>query len=308
MQPGRLRFNVFGPINTQSSKMTSMRLVTYETEGQVRPGTLWDADTVLDLSSIGFLSILDFIRSGPEGRRKAEQFALDPNANARHKLSEVKLLAPIPKPGKLICVGLNYRDHAAETGAQIPSVPTIFNKFATAVIGPGANIVLPKVSKAPDYEAEFAFVIGRGGRHIRGEDWASHVFGYTIVNDVTARDYQRATTQWLMGKTFDTFAPMGPWIVTADEIPDPHNLDIRIEINGEILQDSNTRELIFKIPDLIAFLSSVFTLEPGDIVSTGTPAGVGFARKPPRYLHPGDDIVVTIPSIGELRNPVVAET
>jgi 2-keto-4-pentenoate hydratase/2-oxohepta-3-ene-1,7-dioic acid hydratase in catechol pathway len=223
-------------------------------------------------------------------------------------LGTVKLLAPIPKPRKLICVGLNYRDHATETGSEIPEVPTIFNKFATAVIAPGANIVLPKVSKAPDYEAEFAFIIGRGGRRISAESWKDHVFGYTIVNDVSARDYQRATTQWLMGKTFDTFAPMGPWIVTADSIPDPHDLDIRLEINGETLQDSNTRELIFKIPDLIAFLSSVFTLEPGDIVSTGTPAGVGVARKPPRFLQPGDDVAVKIPAIGELRNPVVAET
>ena len=284
-----------------------MRLVTFDMGGQTRPGIVSNYDTVLDLSSIGFLSTIEFIQAGEDGLRKAQTLAKLSPSEARHKLSEVKLLAPIPKPGKLICVGLNYRDHAAETGTQIPSVPTIFNKFATAVIGPGANIVLPKVSKAPDYEAEFAFVIGRGGRQIAAEDWANHVFGYTIVNDVTARDYQRATTQWLMGKTFDTFAPMGPWIVTADEISDPHNLDVRIEINGETLQNSNTRELIFKIPDLIAFLSSVFTLEPGDVVSTGTPAGVGFARKPPRYLQAGDDIIVKIPAIGELRNPVVAE-
>ncbi len=205
-------------------------------------------------------------------------------------------------------MGLNYRDHAEETGAEIPKVPTIFNKFATSVIGPSASIVLPKVSHAPDYEAEFAFVIGKGGRHISMDDWKQHVFGYTIVNDVSARDYQRATTQWLMGKTFDTFAPMGPWVVTGDEIADPHALDISIEINGEVLQSSNTKHLIFKIPDLISFLSSVFTLEPGDVVSTGTPAGVGFARKPPRYLKAGDDVIVKIPAIGELRNPVVAET
>jgi 2-keto-4-pentenoate hydratase/2-oxohepta-3-ene-1,7-dioic acid hydratase in catechol pathway len=167
--------------------------------------------------------------------------------------------------------------------------------------------VLPKVSKSPDYEAEFAFVVGIGGRHIAAEDWKKHIFGYTIVNDVSARDYQRATTQWLMGKTFDTFAPMGPWIVTADEIADPHNVNIQLEIDGEILQNSNTRELIFKIPDLIAFLSSVFTLEPGDIVSTGTPAGVGAARKPPRFLRPGEEVTVKIEGIGELTNPVVAE-
>jgi 2-keto-4-pentenoate hydratase/2-oxohepta-3-ene-1,7-dioic acid hydratase in catechol pathway len=205
-------------------------------------------------------------------------------------------------------VGLNYRDHAIETGSEIPAVPTIFNKFATAVIAQGDNIVLPAVSKSPDYEAEFAFVVGTGGRKIAGADWSKHIFGYTIVNDVSARDYQRATTQWLMGKTFDTFAPMGPWIVTADEIADPHNLDIQLDINGEILQKSNTRELIFKIPDLIAFLSSVFTLEPGDIVSTGTPAGVGVARTPQRFLRAGDNVTIKIAGIGELRNPVVAET
>lgn len=279
-----------------------MRFVTFAVDGKSRPGVL-SGQTVSDLSTIGFNSLLDFIESGSEGRAKAEKLA----AGGGYSLDKVKLLAPIPRPRKLICVGLNYRDHAAETNSEIPSVPTIFNKFATAVIAPGDNIVLPKVSKSPDYEAEFAFVIGQGGRNIPGADWPKHVFGYTIVNDVSARDYQKATTQWLMGKTFDTFAPMGPWIVSADEIPDPHSLDIQLEIGGERLQNSNTRELIFKIPDLIAFLSSVFTLEPGDIVSTGTPAGVGMARKPQRFLRPGDDVVVRIQSIGELRNPVVAE-
>ena len=280
-----------------------MRFVTFAVDGKSRPGVL-SGQTVSDLSTAGFASLLDFIESGTEGRATAEKLAA---SGGGYPLDKVKLLAPIPRPRKLICVGLNYRDHAAETNSEIPSVPTIFNKFATAVIAPGDNIVLPKVSQSPDYEAEFAFVIGRGGRNIAGADWPKHVFGYTIVNDVSARDYQRATTQWLMGKTFDTFAPMGPWIVTADEIADPHNLDIQLDINGERLQSSNTRELIFKIPDLIAFLSSVFTLEPGDIVSTGTPAGVGVARKPQRFLRPGDEVVVRIPAIGELRNPVVAE-
>jgi len=280
-----------------------MRFVTFAVDGKPRPGVL-SGQTVSDLSTAGFASLLDFIESGDDGRAKAEKLAA---SGGGYSLDKVKLLAPIPKPRKLICVGLNYRDHAAETNSEIPSVPTIFNKFATAVIAAGENIVLPKVSKSPDYEAEFAFVIGRGGRNIAGADWPKHVFGYTIVNDVSARDYQRATTQWLMGKTFDTFAPIGPWIVSADEIADPHTLDIQLEIGGERLQNSNTRELIFKIPDLIAYLSSVFTLEPGDIVSTGTPAGVGVARKPPRFLRAGDDVVVRIQSIGELRNPVVAE-
>jgi len=280
-----------------------MRFVTFAVDGKSRPGVL-SGQTVSDLSTAGFASLLDFIESGTVGRATAEKLAA---SGGGYPLDKVKLLAPIPRPRKLICVGLNYRDHAAETNSEIPSVPTIFNKFATAVIAHGDNIVLPKVSKSPDYEAEFAFVIGRGGRNIAGDDWPKHVFGYTIVNDVSARDYQRATTQWLMGKTFDTFAPMGPWIVTADEIADPHSLDIQLDINGERLQSSNTRELIFKIQDLIAFLSSVFTLEPGDIVSTGTPAGVGVARNPQRFLRPGDEVVVRIPAIGELRNPVVAE-
>jgi 2-keto-4-pentenoate hydratase/2-oxohepta-3-ene-1,7-dioic acid hydratase in catechol pathway len=262
---------------------------------------------VIDLSAAGFSTLLDLIEAGDDGRAKAEAFAAGAKAENKRALSMVKLLAPIPRPRKLICVGLNYRDHAVETGSAIPDVPTIFNKFATAVIGPGADIVLPKVSKSPDYEAEFAFVVGRGGRHIAADDWQEHVWGYTIINDVSARDYQRATTQWLMGKTFDTFAPMGPWIVTADEIPDPHNVNIQLEIDGETLQDSNTRELIFKIPALIAFLSSVFTLEPGDIVSTGTPAGVGVARKPQRFLRPGEEVIVKVQGIGELSNPVVAE-
>jgi 2-keto-4-pentenoate hydratase/2-oxohepta-3-ene-1,7-dioic acid hydratase in catechol pathway len=204
-------------------------------------------------------------------------------------------------------VGLNYRDHAKEVGAQIPSVPTIFNKFTNVVIGPGQPIVLPKNSTQPDYEAELAFVIGKGGRHIPADKWRDHVFGYTIVHDVSARDFQNATTQWLMGKTFDTFGPMGPWIVTADEIPDPHSLDISLEIGGVTLQKSNTRELIFRIPELIAHISSVVTLEPGDVVATGTPAGVGAARKPPRFLKPGEETIIRIQSIGELRNPVVAE-
>jgi len=280
-----------------------MRFVTFAVDGKPRPGVI-SSETVSDLSKAGFASLLDLIESGDDGRAKAEKLAA---SGGGYSLDKVKLLAPIPKPRKLICVGLNYRDHAAETNSEIPSVPTIFNKFATAVIAAGENIVLPKVSKSPDYEAEFAFVIGRGGRNIAGADWPKHVFGYTIVNDVSARDYQRATTQWLMGKTFDTFAPIGPWIVSDDEIADPHNLDIQLEIGGERLQNSNTRELIFKIPDLIAYLSSVFTLEPGDIVSTGTPAGVGVARKPPRFLRAGDDVVVRIQSIGELRNPVIAE-
>jgi 2-keto-4-pentenoate hydratase/2-oxohepta-3-ene-1,7-dioic acid hydratase in catechol pathway len=222
-------------------------------------------------------------------------------------LLDVELLAPIPRPSKLICIGLNYRDHAIESNMAIPKIPTVFCKFSTAIVGENVPVVLPKISTQPDYEAEFAFVIGKPGRHIKAADWQEHVIGYTIINDVSARDVQLATSQWVMGKTFDTFAPMGPYVTTADEIADPHDLKISLTLNGEKLQDSNTKELIFKLPELVEYLSSIMTLETGDIVSTGTPAGVGFARKPPIYLKAGDEMVVAIEGLGELRNPVVSE-
>jgi 2-keto-4-pentenoate hydratase/2-oxohepta-3-ene-1,7-dioic acid hydratase in catechol pathway len=221
--------------------------------------------------------------------------------------ARTRLPAPIPRPPKIICIGLNYSDHAAESNLPIPNTPTVFAKFQTAVIGHRHPVVLPKNSAKPDYEAEFAVVIGKGGRYIPEERWREHVFGYTIANDVSARDFQMATTQWMIGKTFDTFAPIGPAIVTADEIEDPHKLDISLTLSGELMQRSNTCNLIFGVPKLIAYLSSVFTLEPGDIISTGTPAGVGFARKPPRWLKPGDETVVRVEGLGELVNPVVAE-
>jgi 2-keto-4-pentenoate hydratase/2-oxohepta-3-ene-1,7-dioic acid hydratase in catechol pathway len=284
-----------------------MKFVTFEREG-VRPaaGVLL-GDRVVSLAGAGFSDMLAVLGSGQPGRAKIENFTYNPPGEAVFPLSSVRLLAPVPRPPKLICVGLNYRDHAAETRQEIPKVPTIFAKFSNVVIGPGAPIVLPKNSHKPDYEAEFMFVIGTGGRHIAAEDWQRHVFGYTVFNDVSARDFQMASSQWMMGKTFDTFAPMGPALVSADEIADSHQLDITLSIAGEVLQRSNTRELIFKIPELVAFLSSVVTLEPGDVVATGTPSGVGFARKPPRYLQPGEEVVVTIQGVGELRNPVIAE-
>jgi 2-keto-4-pentenoate hydratase/2-oxohepta-3-ene-1,7-dioic acid hydratase in catechol pathway len=271
-----------------------MRLVSFKPDsGQPEAGVL-SGNQILGLGT----DILSVIASGN----------INPKSGPSHELSNVTLLAPIPRPPKFICVGLNYRDHAAEAKQQIPTVPTIFSKFTNVVIGPGAPIVLPRVSSRPDYEAEFAFVIGRGGRYISAANAMEHVFGYTIVNDVSARDFQNASSQWLMGKTFDTFAPTGPWIVTKDEIADPHELDISLEIGGETLQRSNTRELIFKIPELIEYISQVVTLEPGDIVATGTPGGVGFARRPPRWLKAGEEVIVRIQGIGELRNPVVAET
>lgn len=273
-----------------------MKLVTFRHNGGTHVGSV-SGDSVQVLP---FPDMFAALGAGIEGLKAAQP-------TATLALSDVQILAPIPRPQKLICIGLNYRDHAIESNMEIPKLPTVFNKFATSVIAPGESVVLPKIAKTPDYEAEFAFVIGKGGRNIAADNWQDHVIGYTIVNDVSARDIQLATSQWLMGKTFDTFAPMGPYITTADEIADPHNLNISLDLNGVTLQNSNTRELIFKIPELIAYLSSVFTLETGDIVSTGTPAGVGFARKPQVLLKPGDQMVVKVEGLGELANPVVGE-
>ena len=262
---------------------------------------------VIGLRQAGFDDLISVITGGADTMDQVYRWVDNPPGGERLDPSSVTYLPPVVKPPKIICIGLNYRDHAEESKLPIPEVPTVFAKFATALTGHGHPIVLPKNSTKPDYEAEFAIVIGRGGRHIPEARWREHVFGYTILNDVSARDFQMATSQWMIGKTFDTFAPLGPAVVTADEIEDPHNLRITLELSGETMQDSNTSNLIFKVPQLIAHLSSVFTLQPGDIIATGTPAGVGFARKPPRWLLPGDEVRVRIEGIGELRNPVVAE-
>ena len=283
-----------------------MRLVTLAHDGYDEPGVL-AGDEWVGLRAAGFPDMLSVIAGGADATDRINRWAYSAPGGHRLDQATTRLRAPVPRPPKIICIGLNYRDHAAESKLPIPEVPTVFAKFSTAVIGHMDPIVLPKASAKPDYEAEFAVVIGKGGRHIAEAAWRDHVFGYTILNDVSARDFQMATSQWMIGKTFDTFAPIGPMIVTDDEIDDPHNLNISLTLNGEKLQDSNTSHLIFGIPQLIAYLSSVFTLEPGDIISTGTPAGVGFARKPPRYLAAGDEVKIEVEGIGELINPVVAE-
>ena len=283
-----------------------MRLVTFQRHEYPEPGVL-RGDEIVSVREAGFKDVLSIVEGGSVALDKVNRWLESPPWGEIVKAAGVKLRAPLLRPTKIICVGLNYRDHAEESKMEIPSVPTIFCKFPTAVIGPGENIVLPKNSAKPDYEGEFAFIVGRRGRHVPADKWQDYVFGYTILNDVSARDVQMATTQWMMGKTFDTFAPFGPALVTADEIEDPHALDISTTIGGDVLQHSNTRHLIFKIPQLIEHLSSVFTLEPGDIVSTGTPAGVGFSKTPPRWLKAGDEVVVRVEGLGELVNPVVAE-
>ena len=221
--------------------------------------------------------------------------------------SSVALLAPVVERVRIFGIGLNYADHAAESKMKTQTVPTVFMMLASSVIGTGEEIILPRLSTQPDYEAELAVVIGKGGYGIRAEDWEEHVFGYTIVNDVSARDVQLATSQWTLGKSFPTFTPVGPCVVTKDEIPDPHTLAIRLKIDGETLQESNTAELIFKVPQLIEHISSIVPLEPGDIISTGTPAGVGLGRTPQRWLRPGETIEIEVESIGVLRNRTRAE-
>jgi 2-keto-4-pentenoate hydratase/2-oxohepta-3-ene-1,7-dioic acid hydratase in catechol pathway len=283
-----------------------LRFVTFQREGYAEPGVLIE-DRLIGIHGAGFEDLRELIAGGADALDRVQRWIVRPPGSEQLDAAAATLLAPIPRPPKIVCIGLNYRDHAEESRMAIPEVPTVFAKFPTAVTGHRHPIVLPRNSTKPDYEAELAVVIGRGGRHIPEAAWREHVFGYTIFNDVSARDFQMATSQWMMGKTFDTFAPCGPAIVTADEIEDPHTLDISLTLNGEEMQNSNTRNLIFQVPRLIAFLSSVFTLEPGDLIATGTPAGVGFARKPPRWLKPGDEVAVRIEGLGELSNPVVAE-
>jgi 2-keto-4-pentenoate hydratase/2-oxohepta-3-ene-1,7-dioic acid hydratase in catechol pathway len=228
----------------------------------------------------------------------------------RYDPATARLLAPVPDPRKILCIGLNYRDHAVESGVAIPDEPVLFTKYATALIGPGAPIVLPRICQEVDYEAELVVAIGKGGRHIPRDRAFEHVGGYMVGHDVSARDWQfrKPSRQWTIGKTFDTFAPAGPELVSPDEAGDPHDMGIRLRLNGQVMQDSSTKQLIFGIDALVAYLSQVVTLEPGDLIYTGTPPGVGMARKPPVWLKPGDVVEVEIDRLGTLRNPVVAET
>jgi 2-keto-4-pentenoate hydratase/2-oxohepta-3-ene-1,7-dioic acid hydratase in catechol pathway len=253
-------------------------------------------------------SVRALLEGGPALLLAAARVAEHPRA-VSYAGGETRLLPPVPDPQKIICVGLNYRDHAAETGAPIPREPVLFSKYATALVGHGDSIVLPAVSKEVDYEAELVLVVGKKGRHLREENALEHLAGYTIGHDVSARDWQlkKDGKQWLAGKTFDTFAPTGPVLVTRDEVHDPCALGIRLRLNGKTMQDSNTRQMIFTPAAVLAYVSQVVTLQPGDLIFTGTPPGVGVARKPPVYLKGGDVVEVEIEGLGVLRNPVVQE-
>ena len=240
-----------------------------------------------------------------EGRdvRDALEAVPSPAPGAPVRLAEAQLLAPLP-PGTLLGIGLNYRDHAAETGAELPTQPLLFAKLASSVTGPTGEVVRPGYTDELDYEGELAVVIGRTARDVSAGRALEHVFGYAVMNDLSARDRQRAEPQWIRAKGGDGFAPFGPWITTADEVPDPQRLSIRTWVNGELRQDGTTGDMVFPVAELIAFCSSSFTLRPGDVITTGTPAGVGVARDPKAFLRPGDRVRVEIPELGAVEHAI----
>ncbi len=284
-----------------------MRLITYRSPTGPRVAAL-RAEGYVDLNQADAevpACIKQLLAAGPAGLARAAAAA---EKGRPIPTAGVKLLAPVPDPQKVICVGLNYADHARESGAQPPPEPVLFNKFPTAVAAHEDPIVLPPASESVDYEAELVVVIGVGGRKIARGDALRHVAGYCPGHDVSARDWQlkKPGGQWLLGKSFDTFAPFGPALVTADEVGDAGKLRIQFRLNGQTLQDSNTDQLIFPVDAIVSYVSQVCTLLPGDVIFTGTPAGVGFPRKPPVLLKPGDVAEVEIEKLGILRNPVVA--
>ena len=290
-----------------------MKLVTFLLHGQARLGALLPGEaeqTVVDLNRAdGSLptDMIAFLEAGEAARARAGQVLAAPPPAARHRLADVVLKAPILRPGKIICIGLNYVEHARESRISVPPFPVIFSKYANSVVGHGEPIVIPGAAREPDYEGELAAVIGRRGRRIPEARALEYVAGYMPLNDVSARDWQHRTSQWVIGKTADTFCPMGPALVTADEIPDVQDLWVRTSIGDELLQEGHTSWMIFTVARLIADMSQVMTLEPGDVIATGTPAGVGASRRPPRWLRPGDVVRVEVEKVGVLENPVVAE-
>ncbi len=283
-----------------------MRLVTYERNSQRSIGALTNAGIIdLPTASGGALpaDMLAFLQQGDAGLAKAKEAMA--KGGAAIALTAVRLLAPVPRPGKITGIGLNYADHAAEGGREKPQYPMIFTKAVSAVIAMGEPIRIPLVTSMVDFEGELAVVIGKRAKDVPSKDALDYVAGYTICNDVSGRDYQQRSSP-TAGKSFDTFAPLGPSIVTRDEVPDPHVLDIRTVVSGEEMQHSNTRYLIFNVNYLIDYLSHIFALEPGDVISTGTPAGVGLFRNPQRFLKPGDTVRIEVEKVGVLENPVVA--
>ncbi|ASV67341.1 fumarylacetoacetate hydrolase family protein [Cytobacillus sp. FSL W7-1323] len=308
-----------------------MKLVTFTHNNNTRIGAVTEGNEVVDLN-FAYQAFLEaegklrseliaeayipaqmegFLQGGNESLSIAKEmvdYALNNRESFKHPLvhafEDVKIEAPVTKPGKIICVGHNYREHIAEMGRELPPHPVVFAKFANTVIGPQDDIPFYPISEQLDYEAEFAFVVGKKARNVAKEDALNYVAGYTIANDVTYRDIQRRTLQWLQGKTVEGSAPMGPWLITSDELQDPSGLGVLLTVNGEERQKTNTANFVFDVPTLVEFLSNLMTLEPGDIVLTGTPGGVGFARDPQVFLKDGDVVRIEVDKVGVLENKV----
>lgn len=298
-----------------------MKLVTYNSGAGARLGAMLDDRAIVDLNraSGGKLpaGILALLNAGDDAMAVARTTleAAHTVGNAAASATGVifsldapgtRLEAPVPRPGKVLAIGLNYRDHAEESGQEIPKHPVVFAKASTCITGPGMPVHRPKVSSALDWEAELCFVVGKNARHVKAADAAQYIAGYMIGNDVSVRDWQFHSPTWTMGKSFDTHGPIGPWLVTPDEV-DVGNLDVKTYLNGELKQSSNTKHLIFDIGAIVEYLSAAMTLEPGDVVFTGTPAGVGVARKPPEFMKAGDVVRIEISGLGALENPIIDE-
>ncbi len=283
-----------------------MKLVSFGYKHTSGVGAV-DGDTIVAATpDEGFPdAMVDFLAAG-EPAKTALQRLIDSGRN-RIPLADAKLLAPVPRPGKFLGISLNYAEHIEETGRERPEFPTFFTKQSTCVIAHRDPIQRPRVSEKVDYEGELAFIIGKRCRHVPLDKAREVIAGYTIANDVSVRDWQIRSPTWTLGKSFDTHGPLGPWLVTADEIPDPHNLELKTWVDDELRQHSNTRHMIFNCFQMIAYLSQAMTLEPGDVISTGTPSGVGVKMKPRGYLKPGQTVRIEIENIGALSNPVVEE-
>jgi acylpyruvate hydrolase len=289
-----------------------MRLVTFLYQDQIRLGAQVNrngAFYILDLNQVRPAipaDLLLFLRAGASVLKQAREAPASADAAQWIPENNVTLLAPLPRPGKILCVGHNYKGHLGIGREELPEYPNMFSKTANTITGPGQPIFLPKLTGQVDFEAELMVVIGKTARQVSEADAQAYIAGYTIFNDVSARDYQKRTSQWLLGKSFDTFGPMGPVLVTTDEIPDPHCLNLELTVNGVPKQRANTQDLIFSVPFLVSYLSAVMTLEPGDVIATGTPAKLPEASNPQRFLEAGDVVRITIENLGSLENPVTA--
>src|SRR5215475_9577537 len=282
-----------------------MKLIRLGEVGQEKPGVLLDDGTRLDVSAFGSDYDEHFFASG--GLEKLPRWLSQNSSAAPSISSSVRLGAPICRPSKIICIGLNYRDHATETGAEIPSEPVIFFKATTALVGPNDALIIPKQAKKVDWEVELAVVIGKKALYVARENALDHVAGYALHNDYSERNFQlERGGQWVKGKSADTFAPLGPFLATPDEIPNPGNLKMWLKVNGETRQNSSTANMIFDVPFLVSYVSEFMTLLPGDVISTGTPAGVGLGMKPPQFLKAGDVVTLGIDGLGESRQEVKA--